>query len=309
MYAVLLRAFTPHPFGAWNTMPLKVIVVVPGATDVAVGIDAVVVEPLDVEEVVLGAARCEPDVQAAITRASASGVIRRGTAGRLPTEVSPVSEIEIPVGDASLSGSLVVPDGAPGVVLFAHGSGSSRHSPRNRKVADVLNGAGLATLLVDLLTEEEEQVDLRTRALRFDIGLLADRLVAITDWLPEQPTAAGLAVGLFGASTGAAAALVAAARRPDAVRAVVSRGGRPDLAGAALAQVRAPTLLIVGGRDELVLELNRQAHDQLRCEKRLEIVPGATHLFEEPGTLDRVAELAAGWFSKYLAGDPQVGSR
>jgi len=229
-------------------------------------------------------------------------------AGYRPT-LTPLPEIEIPVGAATLPGSLVVPEGAPGVVLFAHGSGSSRHSPRNRRVADVLNGAGLATVLVDLLTEEEEQVDLRTRALRFDIGLLADRLVAITDWLVQQPATAGLAVGLFGASTGGAAALVAAARRPDAVRAVVSRGGRPDLAGAALPQVRAPTLLIVGGRDEVVLDLNRQAYEQLRCEKRLEVVPGATHLFDEPGTLDRVAELAAEWFSKYLVADPQAGSR
>src|SRR5207302_6792777 len=158
----------------------------------------------------------------------------------------------------------------------------------------------LATLLVDLLTEQEEEVDLRTRALRFAIGLLADRLVAITDWLVQQPATAGLAVGLFGASTGGAAALVAAARRPDAVRAVVSRGGRPDLAGAALPQVKAATLLIVGGRDEMVLELNRQADDQLQTEKRLEVVPGATHLFEEPGTLERVAELATEWFSSHL---------
>jgi putative phosphoribosyl transferase len=218
-------------------------------------------------------------------------------------------EIEIPVDDATLAGSLVVPDGAPGVVLFAHGSGSSRHSPRNRAVADVLNGAGLATLLVDLLTPEEEQVDLRTRALRFDIGLLARRLVEIVDWLAENPATAEMSVGLFGASTGGAAALVAAAQRPDSVGAVVSRGGRPDLAGPALAHVLAPTLLIVGGRDEMVLELNRQAYEQLRCEKRLEVVPGATHLFEEPGALDRVAELAAEWFSKYLVAARQTGSR
>jgi len=185
-------------------------------------------------------------------------------------------------------------------VLFAHGSGSSRLSPRNRHVARVLNEAALATLLVDLLTPDEEAIDARTTHLRFDISLLAQRLIGATDWLSDHPDTRGLRVGYFGASTGAAAALVAAAVRAAAVGAVVSRGGRPDLAGRALALVRAPTLLIVGGRDAQVLELNREAFAQLTCEKRLEIVPGATHLFEEPGALDRVAFLARDWFERYL---------
>jgi dienelactone hydrolase len=185
--------------------------------------------------------------------------------------------------------------------VFAHGSGSSRFSPRNRFVADVLEQAGLATLLMDLLTPQEEAVDELTAHLRFDIGLLTARLVAASDWLTEQPDTRHLALGYFGASTGAAAALVAAAKRADLVRAVVSRGGRPDLAGPALPRVRAPTLLIVGSRDEEVIELNRAAFEQLRCEKLLEIVPGATHLFEEPRTLEKVAELARDWFVRYLA--------
>ena len=187
------------------------------------------------------------------------------------------------------------------MVLFAHGSGSGRHSPRNRFVARQLRAAGLATLLVDLLTEEEEAVDQYTGHLRFDIGLLAGRLIGATDWLGEDPRTAGLAVGYFGASTGGGAALVAAARRPDRAGAVVSRGGRPDLAGPALPHVRAPTLLIVGGRDVPVIAMNQEALAQLRCEKRLEIVPGATHLFEEPGTLEQVARLARDWFNHYLA--------
>jgi len=187
------------------------------------------------------------------------------------------------------------------VVLFAHGSGSSRLSPRNRHVARVLNEAALATLLVDLLTPEEEAIDARKAHLRFDIGLLAERLVAATDWLTAHPDTRDLRVGYFGASTGAAAALVAAAARSGAVGAVVSRGGRPDLAGRVLALVRAPTLLIVGGRDLQVLELNREAFAQLTCDKRLEIVPGATHLFEEPGALHEVARLAANWFVEHLA--------
>ena len=185
-------------------------------------------------------------------------------------------------------------------MLFAHGSGSSRHSPRNRYVARLLNQAKLATLLVDLLTSDEEAIDMRTAHLRFDIGLLAQRLVAVTDWLTQYQDTRYLRIGYFGASTGAAAALVAAAERPDVVGAVVSRGGRPDLAGPALARVRAPTLLIVGGNDFQVIELNWAALAQLRCEKQLVIVPGATHLFEEPGALDEVARLAREWFERHL---------
>jgi putative phosphoribosyl transferase len=196
---------------------------------------------------------------------------------------------------ARLEGMLAEPDDAQAIVLFAHGTGSSRFSPRNRFVADELNGAGLATLLIDLLTPEEEHAERVTRHLRFDIGLLAERLLAATD--AEQ---SGLPLGYFGASTGAAAALVAAAERPKRVGAVVSRGGRPDLAGEALGRVLAPTLLIVGGDDRLVLELNREAMEQLGAERELEIVPGATHLFEEPGALERVAELARDWFTRHL---------
>jgi dienelactone hydrolase len=209
--------------------------------------------------------------------------------------------VRIEVGSVLLEGNLSLPEGARGIVLFAHGSGSSRLSPRNRHVAKLLNQARLATLLVDLLSPEEEAVDLRTAQLRFNIGLLAERLVGITDWLVKEPDAQPLRIGYFGASTGAAAALVAAAERPKMVRAVVSRGGRPDLAGPALAHVEAPTLLIVGGNDLLVIELNRAALVQLRSEKRLVIVPGATHLFEEPGALDEVARLAREWFERYLA--------
>jgi len=208
--------------------------------------------------------------------------------------------VRVPVGRVALEGNLNLPEQASGVVLFAHGSGSSRHSPRNRHVASILNEANLATLLIDLLTREEEAVDARTAHLRFDIGLLAERLIAATDWLTQYPDTLHLRVGYFGASTGAAAALVAAAARPDVVDAVVSRGGRPDLAGPVLARVRAPTLLIVGGLDFEVIELNRAAFEQLRCEKQLVIVPGATHLFEEPGTLDEVARFARDWFVRYL---------
>ena len=199
-----------------------------------------------------------------------------------------------------LEGNLTLPEGARGIVLFAHGSGSSRFSPRNCYVAQQLNREKLATLLVDLLSPEEEAVDLRTARLRFNIGLLAERLVGVTDWLVRQPDTRPLRIGYFGASTGAAAALVAAAERPQIVRAIVSRGGRPDLAGPAFARVEAPTLLIVGGDDMPVIELNRAALAQLRCEKRLVIVPGATHLFEEPGALDEVARLAREWFQQYL---------
>jgi putative phosphoribosyl transferase len=200
----------------------------------------------------------------------------------------------------TIEGNLTLPEGAYGIVLFAHGSGSSRHSPRNRYVAWLLNQANLATLLVDLLTSDEETIDLRTGQLRFDIELLAERLISVTDWLMQQRDTRRLRIGYFGASTGAGAALVAAAERPDMVGAVVSRGGRPDLAGAALARVRAPTLLIVGGNDFQVIELNRAAFALLRGEKQLVIVPGATHLFEEPGALDEVARLARDWFKRYL---------
>jgi putative phosphoribosyl transferase len=214
-----------------------------------------------------------------------------------------VRPVRVPAGSAVLEGDLGIPEGAGGVVLFAHGSGSSRHSKRNRYVAGTLREAGLATLLIDLLTPDEEAVDIRTAHLRFDIGLLAGRLVGATDWLANEPETRGLKVGYFGASTGGGAALVAAAERPDLVGAVVSRGGRPDLAGASLLQVRAPTLLIVGGRDVPVIEMNREALGQLRCEKQLEIVPGATHLFEEPGTLEVVAGLAERWFRQHLMPD------
>jgi dienelactone hydrolase len=208
--------------------------------------------------------------------------------------------VRVTAGAVTLEGNLSLPEGARGVVLFAHGSGSGRHSSRNRYVARLLNQAGLATLLIDLLTADEEAVDLQTAHLRFDIGLLAQRLVGATGWLTQQPDTRHLRIGYFGASTGAAAALVAAAERPDVVGAVVSRGGRPDLAGPALPLVRAPTLLIVGGSDVPVIGLNRAAFEQLRCEKQLVIVPGATHLFEEPGALDEVARLAREWFERHL---------
>ena len=209
--------------------------------------------------------------------------------------------VQVAAGPVTLEGNLSIPAGARGVVLFAHGSGSGRHSPRNRFVAQALQRAGLATLLVDLLTGDEEAVDIRTAHLRFDIGLLAERLVGATDWLGQQPETRDLRVGYFGASTGGGAALVAAAERPEAAGAVVSRGGRPDLAGPALPRVQAPTLLIVGGHDVPVIPMNQDALAQLRCEKQIVIVPGATHLFEEPGALEEVARLAAGWFTRYLS--------
>jgi putative phosphoribosyl transferase len=208
--------------------------------------------------------------------------------------------VRIQAGAVTLEGDLQGPDQATGLVLFAHGSGSSRHSPRNRFVAHELQSAGLATLLLDLLTPEEEAVDQQTGHLRFDIGLLAERLAAATQWARVDAATRSLAIGYFGASTGAAAALVAAAIEPDQVRAVVSRGGRPDLAGEALPLVRAPTLLIVGGRDLTVLELNRAAMARMRTETRLEMVPDATHLFEEPGALEVVARLARDWFLQHL---------
>jgi putative phosphoribosyl transferase len=208
--------------------------------------------------------------------------------------------VRVPAGPVTLEGDLTVPEGAQGIVLFAHGSGSSRHSPRNRRVAWQLQDGRLATLLMDLLTADEEAADRGTGHLRFDIGLLAKRLVEAADWLGRQPETRDLALGCFGASTGAAAALVAAAARPHTVCAVVSRGGRPDLAGPALPVVRAPTLLIVGGDDTPVLDLNRQAYDQLHYEKRLVVIPGAGHLFEEPGALDQVARYAREWFDRHL---------
>ena len=199
-----------------------------------------------------------------------------------------------------LEGTLAMPAYPAGVVLFAHGSSSSRHSPRNRFVARHLQEGGFATLLIDLLTGEEEQIDAVTRHLRFDIPFLSERLAAALDWLTTNEATQTLPVGLFGASTGAASALVTAALRPGAIGAIVSRGGRPDLAGAALPRVGAPALLIVGERDEVVIELNERAMAGMRAETRLEIVPGATHLFEDPGTLERVASLARAWFTEHL---------
>src|SRR5215204_6387944 len=213
--------------------------------------------------------------------------------------------VQISAGQATLEGNLSIPKNSEGIVLFAHGSGSSRHSPRNKYVAEVLHNAGIATLLIDLLTEEEEEIDLQTRHLRFDIGLLAQRLIAATDWLKQEQNlqTRDLSIGYFGASTGAAAALVAAAQRQKVVKAIVSRGGRPDLAGSEdLSRVQAPTLLIIGGNDEPVIEMNKDAFKQLtnlednEKKKKIVIVPGATHLFEEPGKLEEVADLAKDWF-------------
>ncbi|PYL27703.1 MAG: hydrolase [Verrucomicrobia bacterium] len=213
-----------------------------------------------------------------------------------------MNEVRIPAGRAMLDGNLTLVDQKKALVLFAHGSGSSRHSPRNQFVARTLNEAGLATLLFDLLTPEEELVDLYTREHRFNIGLLAERLVHATKWAKQQKQTADLRVGYFGSSTGGGAALVAAAELPNEIGAVVSRGGRPDLAGEALPKVKAPTLLIVGGEDHVVIELNEQARAQMKCECKIEIVPGATHLFEEPGALEHVAKLASDWFLLHAAG-------
>jgi putative phosphoribosyl transferase len=219
---------------------------------------------------------------------------------------SPVAvERAVHIPRDGVQGDLVIPEHAFGIVIFAHGSGSSRHSSRNRYVAGVLQQGGLATLLMDLLTSDEEQADMRTGQLRFDIPLLARRLVDATDWAASQPETRELNIGYFGASTGAGAALVAASGRPSAIGAVVSRGGRPDLAGEALPLVKAPTLLIVGSLDAPVIELNQRAQRELRPENRLEIIPGATHLFEEPGTLERVADLARSWFESHLQKQPQ----
>lgn len=209
--------------------------------------------------------------------------------------------VRVSVGEEWLQGDLRVPADARGLVLFAHGSGSGRHSPRNQYVARALESGGLATLLIDLLTSQEEAFDLRTMRLRYDTTLLATRLASVVEWIQQQPTLSALPVVLFGASTGAGAALVTAAARPHDIAAVVSRGGRPDMAGRALEQVKAPTLLIVGGNDTPVILLNREAMAQMHGHVALEIVPGATHLFEEPGALEEVARLAAAWFETHLA--------
>ena len=219
---------------------------------------------------------------------------------RPKTEPAVDRDVRVAVGDIQLEGELKVPAGAKGIALFAHGSGSSRHSPRNQFVARVIRDAGVGTLLFDLLTREEEAVDVMTRHLRFDIDLLASRLTDAARWIAAEPDTRRLRVGLFGSSTGGAAALVAAAELGKTIGAVVSRGGRPDLAGPALARVVSPTLLIVGGRDDVVLKLNEQAYERLRCEKELKVVPGATHLFEEPGTLEEVARLGAEWLKRHL---------
>jgi putative phosphoribosyl transferase len=216
--------------------------------------------------------------------------------------------VHIPSGNATLDGELIIPCEALGIVLFAHGSGSSRHSPRNQFVARIIREAGMGTLLFDLLTREEESVDIYTRQLRFDINLLAERLVDATKWVKSQRETAHLRAGYFGASTGGGAALVAAAKLGTQIGAVVSRGGRPDLAGAALPHVESPTLLIVGGHDEPVIRLNEVAQAQLRCKTQLKIIPGATHLFEEPGTLEQVAQLAAAWFKEHLQAQTTTAS-
>jgi dienelactone hydrolase len=214
--------------------------------------------------------------------------------------LSDQQSVTVAVDGVRLAGDLSVPAGARGLVLFAHGSGSGRFSPRNRAVAGVLVEAGLATLLMDLLTDEEEVEDRRTARLRFDVRLLGDRVIGTIDWLASEPDLAALPVGCFGASTGAAGALIAAAERPERVGAVVSRGGRPDLAADALPRVSAPVLLIVGGRDTEVIPLNRLAKERLAGESELVIVPGASHLFEEPGALEQVAGLARDWFLRHL---------
>ena len=220
---------------------------------------------------------------------------------RVEASRCPEVPVRIAVDDEVLSGELRLPEGASGLVIFAHGSGSSRHSPRNQFVARTLEQAGLGTLLIDLLTPAEDAVDARTAEYRFDIPMLAERLGTIVDWLRRRADTTRLRFGFFGASTGAGAALIAAAGRPDDVDAIVSRGGRPDLAGAALARVKAPTLLIVGGFDSPVVQMNREAMRRMTGEVRLDIVPGATHLFEEPGTLEQVSRLAVGWCRRYLS--------
>src|SRR6266516_857022 len=217
-----------------------------------------------------------------------------------------MNKVRIPAGRATLDGNLSIPENASALVLFVHGSGSSRHSPRNQFVARTLNNAGLGTLLFDLLTPEEEAIDARTAELRFNIKLLAERLVHATNWAKQQQQTRDLRIGYFGSSTGGGAALDAAAERPQDIGAVVSRGGRPDLAGEALPKVQVPTLLIVGGDDEIVIELNEQARDRMRCEVKLEIIPGATHLFEEPGALEQVAKLASDWFVDHIGAKSEL---
>ncbi|HET9171262.1 MAG TPA: phosphoribosyltransferase family protein [Actinospica sp.] len=249
------------------------------------------------------AATTDEEVRDCLRRADRAAGSASARGPRHPAAQAVDPEVVLPVRDGKVAAQLVTPAEPDGIVIFAHGSGSSRHSPRNRYVAEVLNGAGLATLVLDLLTEDE----VRDRANVFDVELLADRLHAVTEWVGEWLVE--LPVGYFGASTGAAAALCAAAEPGSPVRAVVSRGGRPDLAAACLPRVTAPTLLVVGGRDETVIDLNRQAKAKLTCENRLEIVPGATHLFEERGALERVAELAADWFTTHLREAPGAGPR
>lgn len=219
----------------------------------------------------------------------------------LRTPTGSARPVQVPLDDVALHGDLQSPDNPVGLVIFVHGSGSSRFSPRNRYVAGELNKHGLATLLLDLLTEEEQKIDAETMELRFDIPLLSNRSTLVASWASKDPDLRNLPIGLFGASTGAAAALNTAAALKGAIAAVVSRGGRPDLAEPALAQVKAPTLLIVGGEDDTVLELNRKSLELLRCTKRLHVVPGATHLFEERGTLEEVAKVAANWFHEHLS--------
>jgi putative phosphoribosyl transferase len=229
------------------------------------------------------------------------GLVYTGSRDPMPArERVQQRSVQILLGEADLVGDLAVPEHAKGLVLFAHGSGSSRLSPRNRYVADILNGAGLATLLIDLLTVQEDHIDRQTMEFRFNIGLLAERLIKLSDWHSLHRELSHLPLAYFGASTGSAAALIAAANRPERVRSIVSRGGRPDLAASSLPHVQAPTLLLVGGDDAPVIELNQQAFDILQCEKRLDIVPGATHLFEEPGALEQVAECAAAWYRQHM---------
>jgi putative phosphoribosyl transferase len=313
--AARLRAGTPH-------VPLEgrtVIIVDDGIATGGTARAAIEVARANgADRVVMAAPVASPDTVTALSKTADAVVCPVqpplfAAVGAFYDDFSPVTEdevvtllassrtldgqVRIPIDGIELEGELSVPAAAQGVVVFAHGSGSSRHSPRNRFVAKVLNQAGLATLLLDLLTLEEAH----DRGNVFDIDLLTQRLVAAVDWVSEAPRTAGLAIGLFGASTGAAGALCAAAAMPGRVDAVVSRGGRPDLAGEALAEVRAPTLLIVGSRDEAVLDLNERARAQMRCEHRLVVVPGATHLFDEPGTLEVAAELACTWLLRHLA--------
>lgn len=239
---------------------------------------------------------CNPESHSMIL----DGIVGLAPMSKRHGHYTEVRSVLISMDSVKLHGDLTIPKNAEGIVLFAHGSGSSRHSPRNKYVAQILQKSGLATLLIDLLTEEEEKVDDYTAHLRFDIKLLAKRLAGATNWITKNPDTKNLSIGYFGASTGAAAALVASVDCPDVIKAIVSRGGRPDLAGPLLPRVRAPTLLIVGGNDGPVIEMNEEALNQLKIKKKIVIVPGATHLFEEPGTLEEVARLAADWFVNHL---------